>query len=187
MPRLPEHTLESVPEASRPALEAMAKKMGRVRTMHAQMAHAPAVIHGYAALRKAIAEHAQFDAPTQEAIALAVGESNDCHYCQSSHTIAAVRHGFTEEQTVKIRTGDVDWDPKLAALVTFVKEAAEFVGDVSDATWAAAEEAGWTDEELAETGVHLAVNLFTNYFNHLARTELDIDLAPGLEVSQTTT
>ena len=52
---------------------------------------------------------------------------------------------------------------------------------MSDKTWDAALEAGWTLEEMAEAGAHVAANLFTNYFNHYARTELGkLKPAPGI-------
>lgn len=41
-------------------------------------------------------------------------------------------------------------------------------------------DAGWTTEELTELSTHIALNLFTNYFNHMVQTDLDIPAAPGL-------
>ena len=61
-----------------------------------------------------------------------------------------------------------------------VREAAEGVGSVTDRAWRRALDAGWTDVELAEAFGHLAVNLFTDYFNHYAQTELDLPEAPPL-------
>jgi len=46
-------------------------------------------------------------------------------------------------------------------------------------------ESGWTDSELAEAFARIAVNLFTNYLNHMVGTELDIPPAAGLEVDLT--
>lgn len=43
----------------------------------------------------------------------------------------------------------------------------------------AALEAG--TEALAEAFAHVAVNLYTNYFNHYAGTELDVPAAPALD------
>ena len=45
MTRIPSHTIEDAPEASRPLLEDMLQfsPTGRLLNMHAQMAHAPAV------------------------------------------------------------------------------------------------------------------------------------------------
>jgi hypothetical protein len=70
----------------------------------------------------------------------------------------------------------------LAALLAVVREAAGNVGDVSDVTWKTALEAGWSDRQLTEAFAYLAVNLFTNYFNHYARTDLDVPSAPDVTI-----
>jgi hypothetical protein len=41
-------------------------------------------------------------------------------------------------------------------------------------------EAGWSDAELTETSAVVALNLFTNYFNHLVQTDLDLPAAPAI-------
>jgi mycoredoxin len=51
-----------------------------------------------------------------------------------------------------------------------VREQAGNVGHVQDSTWQAAIDAGWTDTELTETSAVVALNLFTNSFNHLVGT-----------------
>ncbi|MGH3341529.1 MAG: carboxymuconolactone decarboxylase family protein [Carbonactinosporaceae bacterium] len=80
-----------------------------------------------------------------------------------------------------IRQGRGDFDPKLAALLAVVREVAARVGEVSDTTWKNALESGWSDAELTESFAHVAVNMYTNYFNHMAGTELDIPAAPGIQ------
>jgi len=67
----------------------------------------------------------------------------------------------------------------LARAQQAVEQTAE-VGAVQDSTWQSALDAGWTDAELTETSAHVALNLFTNYFNHLVRTDLDLPAAPAL-------
>ena len=79
-----------------------------------------------------------------------------------------------------IREGRLHFDANLAALLTVAREATANVGHVEDATWQQALDQGWTDTELTELSVHIALNLFTNYFNHLVETELDLPAAPGL-------
>ena len=79
-----------------------------------------------------------------------------------------------------IRDGSYTADPKLAALLTLVRESAGNLGSVDDRTWRAALDAGWSDTELTEISVHIALNLFTNHFNHLVQTDLDLPAAPGL-------
>ena len=180
MPRIPVHTLDDAPQASRDHLGALAKKMGKVLNIHGEMAHAPVVLAAYAGIQAAIAEHGTFDARTREAIALTVGAVDRCDYCQSAHTVSGRKAGWSEEEMVAIRAGRVEGDAKLAALLSVVAEATGELGNVDDVTWKAALAAGWTSEELAEAFVYVAVNLYTNYFNHFVGTELDVPAAPGL-------
>lgn len=180
MPRIPAHTLETAPQASRDTLAGLGKRMGKVLNIHAGMAHSPVVIHAYAGMSAAVREHGTFDPRTRETIALAVGNANGCEYCQSAHTVSAKAAGLSEEQTIAIRQDTIDFDPKLAAIAAVARQISANEGTVDDATWAQALDAGWTNEQLAETFAHVAVNIYTNYFNHFAGTELDVPQAPQL-------
>ncbi|MET3811463.1 hypothetical protein [Arthrobacter sp. UYEF3] len=84
------------------------------------------------------------------------------------------------EQIIAIRAAEVDFDDKLEAISSVARQAAARTGNVSDATSQAALDAGWSTEELSEAFVHIAANLFTNYFNHYAGTELDLPAVPEL-------
>ena len=46
-------------------------------------------------------------------------------------------------------------------------------GEVSDSELQRARAAGLTDGELVETVANIALNIFTNYINHVARTAID--------------
>ncbi len=180
MARIPVHTVDSAPEPSRDALKGLEAKFGKVLNIHGEMAHSPVVLNAYAAIQQVIAEQGTFDAATQQAIALVVATVDRCEYCQAAHTGGAKRAGLTEEQTVAIRRGEVEFDPKLAALMTLVRVSVSDVGYVPDEVWQAALDAGWSDVELTEVSVHIALNLFTNHFNHLVETDLDLPAAPAL-------
>lgn len=181
MPRIPVHTVDSAPAAGEKTLRNLEKRFGRVLNIHGGMAHSPVVLETYAAINATVAEHGTFDARTREAIALAVGAVDQCAYCQSAHTLSAKAAGFTEEETVAIRRGGAGDDPKLAALLRVAREIAGGIGEVSDETWDKAVAEGWSDTELTEVFAHVAANLYTNYFNHYARTDLDIPAAPALD------
>ena len=179
MPRVPVHTLADAPAASRPTLAVLAQRMGKVLNIHGEMAHAPVVLAAYGGIQQAIAEHGTFDARTRESIALAGAGVDRCAYCQSAHTLSGRRAGWREAEMVAIRAG-APVEPRMDALLQVAREAAGNVGEVTDVTWKAALEAGWTETELAETFAHIAVNLFTNYFNHYVDTDLDVPAAPGI-------
>ena len=180
MPRIPVHTVETAPEASRDALKGLAQKYGKVLNIHGEMAHSPAVLESYVAIQQVIADYGSFDRRTQEAIALAVANVDECAYCQAAHTGGGKAAGLSDDEMVAIRRGTVDFDPKLATLLALAREYTQDVGSVQDATWQSALDAGWSDEQLTELSVHVTLNLFTNYFNHFVQTDLDLPAAPAL-------
>ena len=178
MPRIPVHDVASAPEQSRDELTALEARFGKVLGIHGHMAHAPVVLRSYVALQQVIADHGTYDAATREAVALVVADVDRCSYCAAAHTAGATRAGLSEADTVAIRAGRYDADPRLAALLALVRESVSHLGTVQDETWQSALDAGWSDAELTEASVHIALNLFTNHVNHLVETELDLPAAP---------
>jgi hypothetical protein len=78
-----------------------------------------------------------------------------------------------------LRAGEDLGQEKTDALIGVIREAAAHSGRVSDATWARAVGAGWSDEELAESFVYLGLALFTAYFLNYAETEPELPHSPG--------
>ncbi len=180
MARIPVHTLDSAPENSRDQLKALEAKFGKVLNIHGEMAHSPVVLQSYVALQSVIADYGSYDARTREAIALAVGNVDECSYCQAAHTGGGKAAGLSDHEMIAIRRDAVEFDAKLAALLTLAREYTRDVGNASDATWQAALNAGWDEEQLTELSVHVTLNLFTNYFNHFVQTDLDVPAAPEI-------
>lgn len=173
--------ITNLPAASKPIAEKLQKRSGRLLNIHARMALSPVVVAAYAGMTDAIAEYGTFDARTRETIALAVGNQNGCEYCQAAHTASARRTGLTDEQIVQIRTGEITFDARLAAIAEIARNAAADTGNVDPAVRQNALDAGWSEEQLEELFAHIAANLYTNYFNHYAGTELDFPPAVNLD------
>ena len=179
MTRIPVHTVESAPAASRDTLKGLEAQFGKVLNIHGAMAHSPVVLDAYASLQHSISELGTFDGKTREAIALTVAAIDQCSYCQAAHTAGGKAAGLSEQDTIDARRATSS-DPQLAALLAVVKEQMTDLGNVTDATWQAALDAGWTDAQLAESTVVVALNILTNFFNHTVQTELDLPAAPAL-------
>jgi hypothetical protein len=64
-------------------------------------------------------------------------------------------------------------DTQVDALTRVVREAAANSGNVTDVTWKAAQQGGWSDARLAEAFAHLGLTVFTGYFLNYAQTEKD--------------
>jgi hypothetical protein len=83
-------------------------------------------------------------------------------------------NGWAEEQVTALRTGTSTSDPKIDVLTALVREAAASSGNVSDATWKTAQQAGWSDEQLADAFAYVGATVFTGYFLNYAQTDLDV-------------
>ncbi len=142
------------------------------------MANSPAVLDAYLAMSGAL-EKGLLTGEEREAIMLVIGEANQCGYCVAAHTMLGKQAGLSDEQTVEARKAQMS-DPKLAAVVTFAKAVHEKKGWVDDKDLDAFRAAGYTDGHIAEVVANYALSVFTNYFNHVNDTDLDLPKPPTL-------
>jgi hypothetical protein len=180
MSRIPTHTLESAPVATRPVLETLAQRSpsGKPINLHAQMAHAPALLLGYMAMRKALDDYGTLDRNARTAILLAVAAADESAYTIAVNTLVAKQAGWDEEQTLALRQAASD-DPKLTALLAVARQATLNHGHVDEPTWQAARAAGWAEADLAEAFAFVGLTQYVDAFVNFARTELDPALAQG--------
>lgn len=176
MTRIPSHTIQDAPEASRALMEDMVQfsPTGRLLNMHAQMAHAPAVLDAYTSIRAATGRHGTLDPPIRAALMLAAAAADDSAYALAIVSMLALRAGWRRDQVQALLAGKDLGEQKTDALLAVAREAAADSGRVSDATWARAVASGWSDEQLAEAFAYLGLTVFTSYFLNYAQTELDI-------------
>jgi hypothetical protein len=176
MSRIPTHTVEDAPAASRPLLQKIveATPMGRPANLHAQMAHSPAVLTAYTSLRAVLAEHTSFDPKVGAALTLAAAAGVGNSYMILIASRLAQMNGWTEEQVTALRTGTSTNDAEIDGLAGLVREAAANSGNVTDAAWKTAQQAGWSDEQLADAFAYLGATVFTGYFLNYAQTDLDL-------------
>ncbi len=177
MPRLKAiETAQAEPKA-KALLESVEKKMGVTPNLMRTMANAPAVLEAYVGFRNALGAGV-LSPKLREQIALTVSELNGCHYCLSAHTALGKMVGLGDEEIVDSRRG-LSPDRKTEAVLQFARKIVSERGWVSDDDVASLRAAGTTDAELAEIVAHVAVNIFSNYFNHVADTDVDFpEVAP---------
>lgn len=178
MPRLQPMTTEDADAATKELLDAVKKKMGSVPNIIATMANSPAVAKAYLAFSQSLST-GSVSARLREQIALSVGESNSCGYCVAAHTALGKRAGLSEDETLAARRGEPANKMERAAL-EFAQTIVRERGFVSDDDVIRVRDAGYNDGEVAEIVANVALNVFTNYFNHVAETEVDFPVAPQL-------
>jgi len=175
MSRLQQIQPESSTGRAKELLDAVLGKLGLVPNMTRAMANSPAVLDGYLSLSGALAKGI-LSAKTREQIALTVAEKNDCDYCLAAHSTIGKMVGLSIDQIQDSRRGSAV-DPKVDALLRFASQVAQVQGKVSDSDLQVVRNAGYDDGAIAEVVANVALNIFTNYFNHVAGTEIDFPRA----------
>jgi uncharacterized peroxidase-related enzyme len=165
-------SIEASPAAAQPLLEAVKKQLGVVPNLFRVVANSPAALEGYLGLNGALSK-GQLDARTRERIALAVGELNGCDYCLSAHTYLGKNMAKLEDAELAANREGGSQDAKADAALRFATKVVRERGHVSDADVQAVKAAGYSDGQVMEIVLHVALNTLTNYVNEVAKTEID--------------
>ncbi len=169
------HTPASIaesPAAAQPFLEAVQKQLGVVPNLFRVVANSPAALEGYLGLNGALGK-GQLDARTRERIALAVAEQNGCDYCLSAHTCLGKNLAKLDDAEMAANREGGSKDATADAAVRFAATVVRERGHVSNADVQAVKAAGFTDGQILEIVLHVALNTLTNYVNEVAKTEID--------------
>ena len=152
-------------------LTAVKGKLGLVPNMTRVMANSPAVLEAYLGFSGALGG-GLLDAKTRESLALVTAQQNQCDYCLSAHSAIGKMVGLNPQQIAASRDGKAE-NPKTTAALVFSQRVVETRGAVTTSDLAAVREAGFNDGEIAEILAHVALNIFTNYFNKAADVDID--------------
>jgi len=156
---------------SKELLDAVGAQYGSVPNGFKVLAASPQAFQGYLDFENAVADGVLSEQIRQQ-IAILVSNANECSYCLSAYTAAGGAAGVSEDDLAAARRGEAS-DAKSDAILRFAKAVVDSRGDVPDEVLADAREAGLTDQELIEVVAVVALKTFTNYYNRLARPELD--------------
>ncbi len=178
MPRIQPANTATADNATVELLGAVKKKLGTVPNIIATMAVSPAVANAYLGFSQSLST-GSLPTRLREQIALVVGETNGCEYCLAAHTALGKGAGLSEQETRDARRAEATGDKARAALV-FARNMVSDQGKVSDDDVFQIRGAGYTDGEITEIVANVALNIFTNYLNHVAETEVDVPAAPEL-------
>src|SRR5258708_5545691 len=144
------------------------------------MANSPASLRAYIRADAALVR-GQLTPRQREQVALAVAEINGSSYSLSAHYDTGKRFGLTHHEMQLARNATAT-DPKAETMLRFTQAVVLQRGDISDEDFQALRKAGFTDAQIVEIVANIALNIFSNYFNNVAQTEVDFPvLKPGME------
>jgi uncharacterized peroxidase-related enzyme len=169
------HTPRSIadaPAASQPLLEAVKTQLGVAPNLFRAVGNSPAALEGYVALSSALAK-GSLPAPTRERVALAVAQLNGCDYCLSAHTYLGKHVAKLDDAEMTANRRGKSNDPRAEAAVAFALKVARERGQITDDDLRAVRTAGYDDAAIVEIIQHVALNVWTNYLNLVAQTDID--------------
>lgn len=153
------------------------KGLGMVPNLYAVMALSDTALGNYLSFQNA---KTTFSNKEKQAVNLVVSQVNECHYCQSAHTLLGTMNGLTEEQTIEIRNGNASFDNKLNALVILAKEITAKKGFASAESIDAFINAGYSEGQVIELVFLVAEKTAMNYVQAIAKVEIDFPLAKAI-------
>jgi uncharacterized peroxidase-related enzyme len=152
-------------------LEAVRKALGIVPNLFRVAANSPAALEGLLNLNGALG-NGTFNAQLRERIALVVAEANGCAYCLSAHTALGLGAGLTRREVDAARVAEAS-DGRTAAILRFARRVVEGRGTIPNVVLRETKSAGLSDGEIVEVIANVVVNIFTNYLNIVANTDID--------------
>jgi len=183
MSRLPQIALEQATPQQAELFAAVKQQLGRVPNLLRVLGNSTAALSGYLDFSGALAGGGGLDARQREVVAISVAEANGCGYCLAAHCTIGKTAGLSPDAINAARQGDGSDDAN-RALVGFTNAVLQHRGRVDDDELEAFRAAGFSDEAVTEVVAHVALNVFTNYLNNLAETEIDFPAAPALETKE---
>ena len=173
MSRLHTPALHLATGATAEAYAQIEKAVGQVpNTFAAIGAHGPAALKAILQADAVLAS-SSLSKPDQETIKLVVSQSAGCDYCVAAHSLLGKIAGLSQGDLRQIRAGRPTGDAKRDALVRFARTLTLTSGTISDEAFADIRAAGYSDAQLVDISLAVAVTVFTNVFNRINDTEID--------------
>ena len=178
MPRIKPADRENVSGKARQLLDKVQSNWGMTPNVIRTLAHAPAALEGYLGFSSALGRGV-LPAELREQIAVTVAEENRCNYCLAAHCAIGKSVGLSEDAIMDARRG-ASPDRRVEAVLQFARKIVQQRGWVDDGDVSQLRHTGYDEQEIVEIVANVAMNIFTNYFNHVAGTEVDFPEVPQL-------
>jgi len=149
---------------TRQFFDGLQKNLGTVPNLMRVLANSPAAPNGYMSFSGVLGE-GKLSPRTREQRAIAMANANSCDYCLSALNDLGKLAGLATDDLALAA------DTKRAAALRFAVEAVRKRGLAPPSEVETLRTARFSDGEVVE--IIAAVNIFTNYFNHIAGTEID--------------
>lgn len=167
-------SVETAPGDAAGILASVQKSMGMVPNMYAVMANSPGLLATYQDGYQRFRSGSEFTPAEQEVVFLTISRFNECEYCMAVHSfVADTRSGTPVEITDAIREDRAITDPRMAALAGMTRALLQTRGNPTEADATTFRTAGFTDVQVLELILAIAIKTISNWSNHIFKTSVD--------------
>ena len=172
MTTFPVNTIESAPDASKPALQQLQSAFGMIPNLIGAMATSPVLINSLVGLFGKV-HGASFTEAQVQVVLLTDAVTNSCTWAVAFHTTLALEEGIDPADVQAIRERRLPKDSKFAALSGLAKTMIEKRGRVDDEDINRFLAAGFRKDHLLEVIAAVAASTITNYTGNITKPPLD--------------
>lgn len=156
------------------ALEAIQKGLGFIPNMYANMANSPSALETYGVGYNFFRSDSGFTPAEQEVVFLTISHENGCEYCMAAHSMVGEKmSGVPAPVLNALRSGLPLPDAKLQVLSVFTRVMVASRGKPARQDLQAFLAAGFSERQVLEIILAIAVKTISNYSNHVFHTDVD--------------
>ncbi|USZ15720.1 carboxymuconolactone decarboxylase family protein [Moraxella sp. FZFQ2102] len=177
MARLTVNTLETAPEQAKERMEMVQKANGFIPNLIGVLANSPQALEMYQEVGK-INSRSSLTPEEIEVVQITAAAHNGCDFCVAGHTkIGTLKLKMPENvlNALRART-TIEDNAKYQALAQFTMQLIDKRGKVSDEELAAVKAAGYSEQNILDVVLGVALATLCNYANNVAQNDINPEL-----------
>ncbi|WP_294035123.1 carboxymuconolactone decarboxylase family protein [uncultured Moraxella sp.] len=177
MARLTVNTLETAPEQAKERMEMVQKANGFIPNLIGVLANSPQALEMYQEVGK-INSRTSLTPEEIEVVQITAAAHNGCDFCVAGHTkIGTLKLKMPENvlNALRART-TIEDNAKYQALAQFTMQLIDKRGKVSDEELAAIKAAGYSEQNILDVVLGVALATLCNYANNVAQNDINPEL-----------
>lgn len=177
MARLTVNTLETAPEQAKERMEMVQKANGFIPNLIGVLANSPQALEMYQEVGK-LNSRTSLTPEEIEVVQITAAAHNGCDFCVAGHTkIGTLKLKMPENvlNALRART-TIEDNAKYQALAQFTMQLIDKRGKVSDEELAAVKAAGYSEQNILDVVLGVALATLCNYANNVAQNDINPEL-----------
>ncbi|MBC3193976.1 carboxymuconolactone decarboxylase family protein [Pseudonocardia sp. C8] len=171
------HDEHTAPHDVAPSLEHAKQSFGFVPNLYGVFAESPQAFNAYQALSDQF-QNTSLSTQAKHVVWLAASRQNSCHYCMAVHSAMAQQAGVNTDTIDALRNDKPIPDESLEAVRRFTQAVVAHQGFVPEDETQAFLAAGYSQRQILDIVLGVAMKTLSNYTNHFANTPVDDAFQP---------